>query len=81
MKGYLDTIKAYLKYIINNLQKSDTWYIQLTIAINVVSCKYIDGERVMYSKSDKIEVMSQTKLLNNLLNYVLLDFKLTLKQR
>ena len=81
MKRYLDTIKAYLKDIINNLQKSDTWYIQLTIAINVVSSKYIDGERVMYSKSDKIEVMSQTKLLNNLLNYVLLDFKLSLKQR
>ena len=61
MKEYLDKIKAYLKDIINNLQKSDTWIIQLSIAINFISSKDIDGERVMHSENDKIEIMSHDK--------------------
>ena len=36
----------------NNLKKSDTWKIQLTTAINFVSSKDNDEERVLYSKSD-----------------------------
>ena len=40
--------------IINNLKKSDTWKIQLTIAINFISSKDIDEERVMHSTSDNI---------------------------
>ena len=31
---YLDKSKPYWKDIINNLKKSDTWKIQLTLAIN-----------------------------------------------
>ena len=31
-------MKPYLKHIINNLQISDTWKIQLTIAINCIDC-------------------------------------------
>ena len=34
IKEYLDEIKPYLKDIINNLKKSDTWKIQSTKAIN-----------------------------------------------
>ena len=36
VKEYLDISKSYLRNIIINLQKSDTWKIQLTIAINNV---------------------------------------------
>ena len=35
----------------------DTCKIQLTIAINFISSKGIDEERVMHSKSDNIEFM------------------------
>ena len=41
----------------NNLKTSDTWKIQLTIAINFISSKDNDEERVMYSKSHNIEMM------------------------
>ena len=33
-KKYLDQIKPHLKVILNNSRKSDTWKIQLAIAIN-----------------------------------------------
>ena len=39
IKEYLDEIKPYLKDIINNLKKSDTWKIELTITINFISSK------------------------------------------
>ena len=44
-------------YIAINLQKSDTWKIQLTIAINFISSKDVDEEHVMNSKSNNIEYM------------------------
>ena len=47
-----------MRDIIINLQKSDTWRIQLTIAINFISSKDVDEERVMYSKSDNTEFIS-----------------------
>ena len=56
---YLDEITPYLKHI-NIFKKSDTWEIQLTIAINFVSSKH-DEERVMHSKSDNIEIMINDK--------------------
>ena len=34
----------------NNLKKSDTWKIQLTIANNVISSIENDEQRVMHSK-------------------------------
>ena len=36
---YLNKIETYLRNIIINLQNSDTWKIQLTIAINFISSK------------------------------------------
>ena len=50
-------IKPYLKEIINNLEKSDAWKIQLTIAIDFISSKDTDEERVMHSKSDNVMVI------------------------
>ena len=41
----------------NNIKKSDTWKIQLTIANNFVSSIDNDEEHVMHSKSDNIEIM------------------------
>ena len=51
---YLNKIRPYLKDIINNLRKSDTWKIQLTIANNPFSSIDNDEERVMHSKSGNI---------------------------
>ena len=57
LKNILIKIRPYLKDIINNLKKSDTWKIQLTIANNFISSIDNDEERVMHSKSDNIEIM------------------------
>ena len=54
---YLNKIRPYLEGIINYLKKSDTWKIQLTITINLISSLDNDEERVMHSKSDNIEIM------------------------
>ena len=40
-----------------DLQKSDTWKIQVTIPINFISSKDTDEERTIYPKSDNIEVI------------------------
>ena len=54
-------IRLFLQDVINNLKKSDTWKIQLTIANNFISSTDNDEERVMHSKSDNIEIMSSDK--------------------
>ena len=41
----------------NHLKKSDTWKIQVTIAINFISSIDNDVECIMQSKSDSIEIM------------------------
>ena len=57
VEQYLNKVISYLKDIRNNLKKWGTWKIQLTIAINFISSIDNDEERVMHSKSDKLEVM------------------------
>ena len=54
VKEYLNKISPYLKYIINNLKKSDTWKSQLTIASNFLSSLDNGEECAMHSKSDKL---------------------------
>ena len=62
VKKYINKIRPYLKDIINDLKKSDTWKIQLTITINFISSKDdSDEERAMYSKSDNIEIMNNAE--------------------
>ena len=46
-----------MRDIIIDLQKSYTCKVQLTIAINVISSKGVDADRVMHSKSDNIELL------------------------
>ena len=57
----LNKTRPYLKNIINNLKKSGTWDIQSTIAINVMSSKGTDEERLMHSNTDNIEIMINEK--------------------
>ena len=47
-----------MRNIIIDLQNSDTWRIQLTIAINSISTKDAEEENVMHSKSDNIKFTS-----------------------
>ena len=58
VKEYLNKIKPYLRDMIIDLQKSDTWKVQLAIAIAFVSSKNIDEEHVMHSRSNNIEFMN-----------------------
>ena len=61
MEEYLNKISPYVKDIINNLKKYDTWKTQLTITNNFISSKGNDEERAMHSKSDNIEIMMNYK--------------------
>ena len=54
----LNKIRPYLRDIINNLKKSDTWKIQLTIEKIVIFSIDNDEECVMHSKIDSIEIMN-----------------------
>ena len=47
-----------MRDVIINLQKSNTWKIQLTIATNFISSEDVDEERVMHSKSDNAKFMT-----------------------
>ena len=47
IKEFLDEIKPYLKDI-NNLKKSDTWGIQLTMTSNFISSKDTDEEHELH---------------------------------
>ena len=67
IKEYLNKIRPYLTFIINDLKKSETWKIQLTwksqltIAITFISSKDTDEERAMHSKGNSIEIMINDK--------------------
>ena len=52
---YLDKFNFYFRNMIINLQNSDTQKIQLIIAINFISSKDSEEERVMHSSSDNIK--------------------------
>ena len=47
-----------MRNIITDLQKSDTWKTQLTIAINFISSEDAEEECVKHSKSNNIKVTS-----------------------
>ena len=58
VEEYLNKIRRYLKDIINNLKKSYTGKIQLTIANDFISSIHNDKEHVIHSKRDSIEIMN-----------------------
>ena len=47
VQEYLIETRTYLKYIIIDLKKSDTWNVQLTVVINFISSEDNDEESVM----------------------------------
>ena len=49
---YLNKVRPYLKDIRNNLKKSNTWKIQLTITNSFISSTDNEEERPMHSNSD-----------------------------
>ena len=82
IKGYLDEIKPYLKDLINNLQKSETWKTQLTMSCNFISSKDIDEEYVMHLKSDNIEILTHDKIeevIKELFKLLLSRYQIDLK--
>ena len=59
---YLNKIEFYLWNIIINLQISDSWKIQLTIAINFISSKDTEEESVMYWNIGNIKLTSYSEV-------------------
>ena len=57
VEEYLNKIRLYLKDIITNLKKSNTWKIQLTIADNSIFSIDNDEEHVMLLQNDNIGIM------------------------
>ena len=55
---YLNKIEPNLRNIITDLQNSDTWKVQLTIAINFTSSKDVNEKRVMHLRSNNTEFTS-----------------------
>ena len=46
-----------MRGILINRQKSETWKIQLAIAVNFISSEDVDEEPVMHSKSNNIQLI------------------------
>ena len=75
-------MKTYLRDIIINLQKSDTWKIQLTIVINFISSNDADEEHVMHSKSDNIKFVlydNANEVVNELFESLLSRYQIGLE--
>ena len=75
-----------MKGIVNNIRKSDTWKIQLTIAINLVFSNDTEEMHVMHSKSFNIELMIYDnvnevieELFESLLNRYQIKLKTSMK--
>ena len=67
-----------MKDIINTLKKYDTWEIQLTKAINFLSSIDNYEERVIHSKTDKIEIMINVEA-NEVIKILLIHSKIDIK--
>ena len=67
-----------MRDLIIDLQESDTWKTQLTIAINFISSNNVEEERVMHSISKNVKLTSynvQMKLFMNSLSHFVQDIK------
>ena len=56
VEEYVNKIRPYLKYIINNIKKLNTWKIQLTTANNFLCSVNNDEECVMHLRSDNMKI-------------------------
>ena len=71
---YLNKIESYLRNIIINLHNPDTWKIQLTVGINIISSKDSEEEHVMHSSSDNVKFATYSDvndgIENSLIHFV-----------
>ena len=58
---YLNTIRPYLRGMIDNHKAHSEWKIQLVLKINFISSLDTDEFREMYTKSNNIEIMNGTE--------------------
>ena len=74
---YLENIRPYLHYLIDDLRTSGKWKIHLTIKINFVSTTAPLEYCMMHSKSDNSEFMMgfEMKSFKNFLNHFCRGFK------
>ena len=61
LEEYLNIIRLYLRDMINNHKAHGEWKIQLVMKINFISSLDDNEFRVMYTKSDNVEIMSGTE--------------------
>ena len=59
LEEYLNIIRPYLKYMIDNHKAHSEWKIQLVMKINFISSLGTDEFREMHTKSDNIEIMNK----------------------
>ena len=57
----LDIIRLYIRDMINNHKAQGEWKIQLVVKIKYISSLDDNEFRVMYTKSDNVEIMSGTE--------------------
>ena len=62
VENYLNKIKQNLNDILNDHKKSDTWKVQLTISVHLISFNDKDEENVLHSKNDNIEILNNDEL-------------------
>ena len=71
-----------MRDLINDLQKSGTWKVQLTIAINFIYPKDVEEECILYLKSDNTESMTYDKayeVLDELFKPLLSRYQISLE--
>ena len=72
IKQYLDELKPHLKDNINNLKKSDTWKIQLIVAINFISwgtCNAFKEYHIVIMTYDKADEVTKEHFESLLFRY------------
>ena len=86
LKEYLNLIEKYLKELIEEYKLKGEWKVQLTIEVNFISLKPgSDETRIMYRRSDNVEMMfgddNDDILLNNFLNHYYKNMKKTYRTK
>ena len=59
----------FLENIITNLQKSDAWKSQLTIAINFISLKHVEEEREIHSSKQSDSLSHFVQYIKEIQNH------------
>ena len=71
VEDYMNTIRSYLLSKIDNHKAQDKWKIQIAMRIKFISSLDDNDFRIMYAKSDNVEIISGTEtndVVNELFN-------------